>query len=433
MDIRRPRGTKDILPEEQKYWNLTKEAVKGECQGFGFARIDVPIFEFKSLFMRGTGKSTDIVTKEMYEVRRAEDVEAEDGDKDEMVLRPEFTPGIARSYIENGMQGLPQPVKLYYFGPVFRYDRPQKGRFREFYQYGYEVIGDPDPSADATVILLSWQILNKLGIGKNLIVEINSIGDKVCRPKIRKAISDFFSKNQNKLSEEDKKRLTLNPLRILDSKDPNIQELIADAPQTVDNLCNACRDHFRTLLEYLDELNIPYDLNARLVRGLDYYTRTVFEIRDQEDTSRQSSLGGGGRYDELIEALGAKPTPGVGFSGGVERTIEKIKENNLEIAELSRVQIFVVQLGDKAKKRCLNLVKKLDEAGYPSACALSEDNLKSQLGTANEMNARIALIMGQREVLDGTVIVKDLKDGSQETVYLDDLEKNLAKKLQSNG
>lgn len=433
-DIHRPRGTQDILPEEQKYWDFVRQAVDFECRGFGFEKIEVPSFEFESLFVRGVGKSTDIVTKEIYEVKRlvGDNAAERDEEKEKMTLRPEYTAGIARAYVENGMQTLPQPIKLYYLGPVFRYDRPQKGRYREFFQYGYEIIGDADASTDATAILLAWQILNRLGINKNLIIEINTIGDKICRPKIRKTIADFFGKHRDELSEEDQRRLSLNPLRILDSKDPNIEHLIKDAPQTVDNLCPACRNHFRALLEYLDELNIPYDLNSRLVRGLDYYTRTVFEIRDQDDTARQASLGGGGRYDELIEALGAKPTPAIGFAGGIERTIEKIKKNKIEVPPTPFSEIFIVQLGDKAKKKCLNLIKKLDEAGYPTASDLSKDNLKNQLGAANRLGAKIALIMGQREVLDGTIIVKDLKDGSQETVYLDDLEANLAKKLKSN-
>jgi len=417
-NLRTPRGTKDILPEEQRTWLFLADVVQKKCESFGCGRIETPIFEYGEIFTKSLGQTSDIVTKEMYQVSRASTQLEPDDEKRILVLRPEFTAGIVRSYLEHGMKTWPQPVKLYYWGPIFRYDRPQAGRFRQSHQFGVEIIGDADPLTDAFVIYLGYQIFKKIGLEKNLIVDINSIGCSLCRPKMKKRLTEYFEKFLSTLCADCNRRFVENPLRILDCKEEKCQRVLRGAPQVVDMLCETCKNNFKQILENLDNLQIPYNLNPRLVRGLDYYTRTVFEFLDKGDTSRQSALLGGGRYDNLIKIFGGPDTPAIGFAAGIERIVTKMKEAGIEIPEIKTADVCLVQIGDKARKKALSLLSDLEEAGIDVACILGKESLKGQLRMASRLKAKICLIMGQREALDQSVIVRDMEDGSQETIKL---------------
>lgn len=426
--IQSPTGTNDILPEDQKYWRFLQDTFEKKVKSFGLEKIETPIMEYKSVFARSIGDTTDIVEKEMFEVTKTTGPQ-EENQKDPLVLRPEGTAGVVRAYIQHGMQTWPQPIKLYYWGPMFRYDRPQKGRYRQFWQGGIEILGDAEPLTDTISILIFWQLINDLGLKDSVMIGINSIGCKSCRPKFRKKLIEYYQNYRTMLCDNCQRRLDVNPLRILDCKEERCQKINATAPQIIDNLCPDCKSHFMKVLEYLDELNIPYDLNSNLVRGLDYYTRTTFEFYDQGDAGRQSSLGGGGRYDNLVEAFGGPATPAIGWSIGCERIIEKIKESKINVPEQKEAEIYLIQLGERARKRALSLVSELSQKGYAASCVLGKESLKSQLRSAEKMQAKITLIIGQREVLDGTIIARDMIEGTQETINMDKLEKYLQKKI----
>lgn len=431
-NLRTPRGAKDILPEDQKYHQYISSVVFDKCESFGCGKITTPIFEYAEVFMKSLGQTSDIVTKEMFEVRRAinpTQIDNQDDEKKVMVLRPEFTAGIVRSYVENGMKILPQPIKLYYEGPCFRYERPQAGRLRQFNQFGVEVFGDDDPLIDSSVIYLAYQILKKLGLAKNITIDINSVGCPACRPKMKKKLTEYFEKFLPTLCSDCNRRYVENPLRILDCKEEKCQKVIAGAPQIVDLLCNECKNHFKLVLENLDIMQIPYNLNPRLVRGLDYYTKTVFEFFDRNDSARQSTLLAGGRYDELVKTMGGADTPAVGWSAGIERLVEKIKATEIEVPIAGRAEVSIVQIGDKARKKCLPLLAELEDAGIKVTCILGKDSLKSQLRMASRMKSKVAVIIGQREVLDNSVIVRDMIDGVQETIKMEKLRAFLNAKL----
>lgn len=416
------KGMKDILPPEQFVWEHILENSRKMCQDFGFGRIETPIVENTDLFKRGVGQVTDIVEKEMFSF------ETQGGDK--VSLRPEGTAGVVRSYIENGMSKWTQPVHLYYEGSMFRYDKPQQGRYREFHQFGAEVIGEDSPAIDAQIIYLAWKIFQKIGI-KNVSIQINSIGCTTCRNKYKKLLTDYYDMKINKLCTDCKRRLEKNPMRLLDCKEDKCMQVGAGAPQIIDNLCPQCNDHFKSVLEFLDELEIPYVLNPNLVRGLDYYTRTVFEIwTDGEDgESRQSALGGGGRYDGLIGLLGGEETPAVGFSFGVERVAEKLIKMNLDLEPKVSKDVFLVQLGDMARRKVMKAFDKLIDTEITVGESLGRGSIKSQLRMANKSHAKLALIIGQKEAIDNTVIVRDMKSGMQETVILEDIVKEVRRML----
>lgn len=427
--IQRPRGTQDILPTDQKYWRAIQASVDKILTKFSFGRIDTPVFESEETFLRPIGQHSDIVEKEMYEVTRLNDSKEIDDENKRLVLRPELTSATARAFIEHGFQSLPQPVKLWYFGPIFRYDRPQKGRYRQFYQYGLEIFGDASATADALVILTVWQILAELKIEKFVVLEVNTIGDKSCRPKIRKTLGDYFKNYTKELCADCQRRLSTNPLRILDCKVANCQPIIDQAPSVLDLVCEVCKDHFRLVLEHLDDLDIGYDLNPRLVRGLDYYTRTTFEIRAKDDERRQASLGGGGRYDELIEMMGGQSTSGVGFAGGVERLIELMVDQGQKVADRPEPKICVVQFGQLARRKSLVLIAKLAKLGYSTISAFDKDSLNAQLKYANRMGVAYSLIIGQKEALENEVIVRNMSDGSQETVSVKKIDEVLKRRV----
>jgi len=415
------RGMIDILPEEQKYWQFVLNIVEDFFQRAGYGKITTPLLEKADLFVKGTGLGSDIVNKEMYVFK--------DKSGEKVALKPENTPNVARAYLEHGMYTWPQPVKLYYIDPIFRYDRPQAGRYRQFWQYGAEVIGDKGAFLDAEVILLSWRILESLGLS-NLSLEINSIGCSKCRQKFIIQLINYYQKKKKALCALCKERLKRNPLRLLDCKELGCAPFKETAPQILDALCSECSEHFKEVLEYLDELEIPYNLNPYLVRGLDYYTKTVFEIWDEKNRA-QNALGGGGRYDRLIELLGGKPTPAVGMAFGVERVIAYLKEQGLRPKEELSALVFVAQLGEEARKKSLFLVDQLWGAGIRAQTALSKESVKAQLKMADKLGAPIALIIGQKEVTDKTVIIRDMNSGIQTTVEMKDIISELKKRLPS--
>lgn len=424
------RGMKDILPKDQKYWKYVRDVFEKKCEAYGCGKIETPIVEYSEVFQKSLGADSDIISKEMFEVSKANTTDSKEStektDARSMVLRPEMTASIARAYIQHGMKTWSQPVKLYYDGPAFRYDRPQAGRYRLFHQMGVETFGDADPFTDATLIFLAYQIMQKLGLGSGLIIDINSVGCPTCRTKMKKKLVEYFEKFLPALCSDCNRRYAQNPLRIFDCKEEKCQRVVAGSPQPMDLLCKDCKNHFKLVLENLDNLQVPYNLNPRLVRGLDYYTKTVFEFYDANDINRQSALLGGGRYDGLLKTFGEHATPAIGFACGVERLIEKIKEKNIEIPESRTVDICIVQIGERAQKKCLPLVSELEEKGYNAACILGKESLKEQLAMASRMKAKIALIIGQREVLDNSIIVRNMDDTSQETIKMVKLHSTLA-------
>ena len=416
------RGMKDTLPDEERYWRFLHDRVASMAQRFGFRRIDTPILESSSLYLRTTGEGSDIVAKEMYVF--------EDPGGDKVALRPEGTPGVARAYIEHGMMSLPQPVKLFYTGPMFRHDRPQAGRFRQHNQFGFEVIGDPSPVIDAELIMMLYSFYASINLPVQ--IDINSIGCSTCRPKYVKKLTAYLQDHKKLFDADDQRRLLKNPLRILDSKDPNLAEILAAAPQTVDNLCDECKEHFVQVLEYLDEMDVDYNLNARIVRGLDYYSRTTWEVVDKTKGAGQDALGGGGRYDELLHTLGARAkTPAIGFACGMERTITKLRAYDIAVPALPKPDIYIAQLGKEAKKKALKLFMQLNEQGYAVGENFSKDGLKYQLEQADKLAVKYALIIGQREIVDGTVLIRDMENGNQETVDFGKAVSEVIKRLQA--
>ena len=416
------RGMRDILPEEQPYWNKIRKTVDKVAYDYNYGRIDTPIVELVSLFERTTGKDTDIVEKEMYKF------ETQSGKK--VSLRPEGTPSVVRAYIEHGMKNRANPVKLHYIGPMFRHDRPQKGRFREFYQFGFEAIGEQDPILDAQIIQIALRTINSIGISSNkLDLQINSIGCKECRPSYNKLLVSYLKNRKQSLCMNCKNRLKTNPLRVLDCKEEKCTQVVAQAPQSVDHLCSECKDHFTFLLECLDELKITYTINPHLVRGLDYYTKTVFEIWAKDDEEGRTALGGGGRYDYLVEKLGGKGTPAVGFAAGIDRLVDEMKKRDIKGIKGSEPKVFLAQLGDLAKMKSLSIFQGLEKAGVTVAESFGKGNLKAQLKKANQLGVELVLIMGQRESLDETVILKDMVGGNQEVVTLKKIVPEVKKKL----
>ncbi|MBM3167256.1 MAG: histidine--tRNA ligase, partial [Chloroflexi bacterium] len=334
-----PRGTADILPEEQVYWRYVESQAAALCRLYGYQRLDTPAFEDASLFARSIGEGTDIVTKEMYVF--------EDRSHNKLALRPEGTAPVCRAYLEHGLSNLPQPVKLYYFAGIFRYERPQAGRYRQHYQFGFEAIGEADPALDAEVIDMAWQFFKSLGLD-DLYLYINSIGCKTCRPAYLKSLKSYYSKRVAGLCKDCQTRFEKNTLRLLDCKQPDCQEAAEGAPRSAESLCAECDIHFKAVREYLDFLGLPYQVNHKLVRGLDYYTKTVFEIQPPGEGS-QSALGGGGRYDDLIEELGGKPTPAIGFASGMERVVLNLKRQQIAVPEAQKPDIFIACMGEQAK------------------------------------------------------------------------------------
>lgn len=413
---------RDILPEDQKYFRYIQKKSDQLLEYYGFERIDTPMVESVDLFLRSVGETSDIMEKEIYTIK------TKGGDV--LALRPEGTAGVVRAYIENGMNVRPHPVKLSYWGPMFRHDQPQHGRYRQFYQLGIETIGDSSEAVDAELIFLCYKLLDMLGLD-NYNVHINSLGDSSCRPGYIKALKDYYKSRSKKLCSNCKNRLKTNMLRLLDCKEAECIELAKEAPQTVDFLDDECKSHFKHVLEFLDEAKVPYILSPRLVRGLDYYTRTIFEFLPDEEGS-QSSIGGGGRYDKLVEMLGGSKTPGAGWSIGIDRVILALKEKNINVPEgLPKPKLFLVQLGEAAKRKSLNIYESFRKAGIEAKSSIGRDSIKSQLRIANRLGVRFALIFGQKEALDGTIILREMDTGVQETIPLEKIVDEVKKRLKA--
>ena len=421
--LQTPLGTFDILPDEHIYYTHIKKVVRHRCRQSGFRRITTPSFEYSDVFQRGIGDTTDIVQKEMYTFN--------DRNERSLSLKPEGTAGVVRAYIQHGMKELPQPVELYYIEPHFRYDRPQKGRYRQFWQYGSEIIGESDPALDAQIVHLSHKILEDLGVAHLFTLQVNSIGCPICRATYITDLQNYYFGKERSLCENCVGRLHKNPLRLLDCKEEDCQILAQLAPQLKTYLCKECREFHSHFLEFLDEVGIKYEKNDHLVRGLDYYTKTVFEFWDRQQGS-QNSIGGGGRYDGLVELMGGQPTPAVGVAFGMERIIQNMKHEKIHVPSKDDMHVFVAQLGDDAKKKCLKLLWELRERGIKSVGALGKASMKAQLHLADRFNVPYTLILGITEVRDGTIIIRNMEKGQQRIVPFDTVLDEVVKLIGEN-
>jgi histidyl-tRNA synthetase len=406
------RGFQDILWETQDYFTIIKKVVRHRARQAGYRRITTPVLEETGVFIRSVGETTDIVEKEMFSL------ESRSGKM--MTLKPEGTAGVVRAYIEHGMASLPQPVQIYYIEPHFRYDRPQKGRYRQFYQYGFEVLGDRDPSIDAQIIYLSWKILDDLQISNRFDIQLNTLGTPKVRKQYIEALKNYFYGKERSLCEDCVRRLEKNPLRILDCKVEDCQILSSLAPKMKDFIDEESKEYYESVKSYLDELGLEYFENDRLVRGLDYYSDTVFEFWDQTLGS-QNSIGGGGRYDALVEQMGGVSTPAVGVAFGIERVVEHVKEAGVQPPKKDRVVVFVAQLGEEAKKKAVKIVSDLRDIGIHTMGAMGKSSMKAQLKMADKFNVDWTIILGEVEVREGTVIIRDMQKGQQEKIKLLDL------------
>jgi histidyl-tRNA synthetase len=404
----RPRGTNDILPGEVEKWRYLEDQMRRICREYGYSQIRTPVFEHTELFLRGVGDTTDIVEKEMYTF-------VDRGNRS-ITLRPENTAPVVRAYLENKLYALPQPVKLYYIGPMFRYDRPQAGRFRQFHQFGVEVFGSHDPAVDAEVMTMSMEFYRRLGLS-NLELHVNSVGCPRCRPVLIQKLQKHFHPYLNDLCKNCRERFHKNPLRILDCKEALCGDIGKDAPTTVDCLCPSCSNHFTEVKKNLELMDIDYQEDRRLVRGLDYYTHTAFEIM-APDIGAQSSIGGGGRYNGLVEICGGPPVPGIGFATGIERVILAMERQGLAFGETGGTDVFIVIAGQAAAGEAVRLLYKLRSTGISADKDYINRSLKAQMKYAGKIGAGYTVIIGEDEIKQGTALVRNMSLGQQESVPL---------------
>lgn len=407
----RPRGTNDILPGEVEKWQYVENLAREVCREYGYGELRTPIFEHTELFSRGVGETTDIVEKEMYTFT--------DRGERSITLRPEGTAATVRAYLDNKLQALPQPVKLYYMGPMFRYDRPQAGRYRQFHQFGVEVFGSHSPSIDAEVIAMAMDIYQRIGL-KDLELHINSVGCPKCRPGLRQRLQEYFKPQLAELCPNCQGRFERNPLRILDCKNEKCQEIGRQAPTTLDVLCEECDTHFNLVKNYLDAVGVRYVVNNRLVRGLDYYTHTAFEIMAQ-DIGAQSSIGGGGRYNGLMEACGGPATPGIGFALGLERILLTAERQGIAFPVNRGPAVFVATVGGEVEKQAFSLLQSLRQQGIAAEKDYLARSLKAQMKYAGKLGARWVVILGEEELARGVAMVRDMQAGEQQEVVLAEL------------
>lgn len=406
-----PRGTKDILPDTVGDWLYVENKIRSLCQRFGYQEIRTPMFEHTELFQRGIGEGTDVVDKEMYTFQ-------DRGDRS-ITLRPENTASVVRAYLQNKLYGDNALTKLFYIGSMFRYDRPQAGRMREFHQFGVEAIGEINPAVDAEIILLAMKLLEGLGL-KDLELYINSVGCPKCRSKYREMLQDFFRDKLEDLCEDCQSRFARSPMRILDCKRDSDKPYMAEAPRITDCLCDECSEHFNRLQKYLTKAGVRFSIDPRLVRGLDYYTKTAFEIK-YPPLGAQSAVAGGGRYDGLIEEMGGNPTPAVGFATGLERVLLALEKQGLLPDKKNDVDVYVVALGERAQEEAFKLVMDLRDAGLNAAVDYAGRSMKAQMKQANKLNARYAAIMGDDELADGVVVLRDMAGSEQEKLPVNEL------------
>ncbi len=413
MAIRKPRGTQDFLPEQMRNWHFIEGAMRKLTKAYGFEEIRTPIFEDTGLFLRGIGETTDVVQKEMYTFST--------GDKKEssFTLRPENTASAVRAYLENKVYGKEGVTKWFYMGPMFRHDKPQAGRYRQFHQFGAEVLGPQGPLVDAEVICMVLQLLRDFGL-KDLQLEVNSVGCPQCRPKYREALIAFFEPKKEQLCEDCQSRLYKNPMRILDCKNDHCKALSVGAPEIHEHLCPECHDHFEGLKTYLDAAGVAYNLNPRLVRGLDYYTKTAFEVQ-YTPLGAQSAVAGGGRYDGLVEQLGGPHTPAIGFAMGMERLLLAIEKQGLLPDEEESKSLFVVALGQAAQEAAFPLVQAFRSHYLTAEMDGSGKSFKAQMKYADKIKAKYVIILGDDELAKGQALVKTMATGDQEGVSLDSL------------
>ncbi|MCD6426561.1 MAG: histidine--tRNA ligase [Caldisericaceae bacterium] len=405
--IKTVRGCKDIYGEDAEIFRKTENVLRETVRKYGFKEIIPPVLEYSELFERSVGEGTDIVEKEMYTFT--------DKGGRSVTLRPEMTASVARAYVEHHFETMPSPLKLFYIGPCFRYEKPQKGRYREFYQFGVEVLGDESPLLDAEVISLAYEVAENLGL-ENLKVRLNSIGCKKCRPQYKKVLQEALKPHYDELCEDCKRRFYTNPLRILDCKKEK-DELKNSLPKITDYLCGECKEHFEKVKKYLDMMNIPYELDNTLVRGLDYYTKTVFEVVSGH-LGAQNALLGGGRYDYLIEELGGRHTPGLGFAIGMERLVEVMKAQGSEKGEEKLIYIAYM---DGLEKNAFSVASIIRNAGFTAIIDSKGGSIGKQLKHASKRNASFTVIIGEEEAEKGTVQLKDMKKKKQKEVEIEEL------------
>ena len=416
MLTKAPRGTKDIIPAEAYKWNYLEEKFRDLCRLYGYEEIRTPVFEHTELFKRGVGDTTDIVQKEMYTFK-------DRGDRD-LTLKPEGTAGVIRAFIENKMYAETQPTKLFYITPCFRYERPQSGRQRQFHQFGVEAIGSDTPSLDAEVISLAMQFLGEAGL-KDLTVSINSVGCPVCREEYNRLLKDYLATKADVLCDLCNDRRDKNPMRVIDCKNETCQANIVDIPLMADHLCDNCKDHFEQLKSYLDEMDIKYVVDKKIVRGLDYYKRTAFEIISN-DLGAQSTVCGGGRYDGLVEQIGGPSGySGIGFGLGAERLLLTLEANGVEIGNPNHTDIFVVTIGDKAKLKSFSILKDLRVNHISADKDHLDRSLKAQFKYSNKINAKYTIVIGDDELDKDEATLKNMETGDQKLIKISELVNEL--------
>lgn len=412
-----PKGTKDIMPEQVYKWHYIENKWKEFCEKYGFREIRTPMFEHTELFQRGIGDTTDVVQKEMYTFN--------DYANRSITLKPEGTSPAVRAFIEHKLYAEVQPIKLYYDIPCFRYEKPQSGRLRQFHQFGIETFGTPNMMADAEIIAMGYDFLKSLGVS-DLALEINSVGCPTCRANHRKALKEFLAPKYEQLCETCKSRYDKNPMRILDCKSTADQELVKGAPMMLDYLCNDCKESFEELKANLDAMEIPYTINPKIVRGLDYYTKTAFEFVTNS-LGAQGTVCGGGRYDNLVEEVGGPPIPGVGFGMGKERLLMLMEANGVVIPEPACCDIFIAVMGEKAKLYGQKLQRELRQKGLKVQMDNLQRNIKGQFKYADRLNAKYTIVIGENELVEGTVTLKDMTKSEQKTVKFEDLYEEITK------
>ena len=411
MFIKVPKGTQDILPEDISKWYYVENIIKETLNKHGYKEIRTPLFEYTDLFVRGIGESTDIVTKEMFTFP--------DRKGRSLTLRPEGTAPVVRAYLENSMGRTSKVIKLFYLGPMFRCEKPQAGRFRQFNQFGIEIIGTKSPAADAEVIITVLDVYKKLGL-RNLEILINSVGCKKCRAGYVQKLKKYLKNKKDFLCSECKERYDKNPLRVLDCKKDSCRRTIEEAPLITENLCQECKSHFAQVKTYLDDQKIIFHENPRLVRGLDYYTKTAFEIISGE-LGAQNAIGGGGRYDDLVEELGGKSTPAVGFAAGIERMIITINQQKVEWPAEKGLDVFVAKVDEKNKDTAFRLLQKMRNAGLSADMDYSEGSLKSQMRIANKIGVKFTIIVGEEELSKNMVILRNMQTKEQKGIKIDSI------------
>lgn len=415
-----PRGTKDITPKDVYKWHYIEKKFREICALYGYEEIRTPIFEHTEVFSRSVGDTTDVVQKEMYTF-------TDRGDR-QLSLKPEGTAGVIRSFIENKMYADTQPTKLYYITPCFRYERPQAGRQRQFHQFGIEVLGSDGPSVDAEVISLAVQFFNEMGLN-NLSVNINSVGCPTCREEYNRKLKEYLDQKVDVLCETCLERKDKNPMRVIDCKNPHCKENLQDIPFMIDHLCEDCKDHFDKLQTYLKEMDINYVVDKTIVRGLDYYKKTAFEIISN-DIGSQSTVCGGGRYDGLVEMLGGpKGISGIGFALGAERLLLTLENNNIEIENPKSTDIYIATIGDAAKTKSFKLIKDLRTNHISADNDHLDKSLKAQFKYSDKLNAKYTVVIGDDELANDTAILKNMKTSEQTTIKLSELVDELKKRL----